>query len=419
MLPALDAFLHADPANAARRLVLEHTREAALEITKSASPNAQAFADKLTSLAESPESWRCGQEAFWLVWYLTDPMAAAKYLVVTRSNQAALTMLAAAKESLLSEPVPRKNALNFIEALIASWTGCPEEVWLAVRDLQVNPPADDSFAKIEGAREILTLPPPEQERVSQQMMDAMRQTVLERMRRLSRRPAPAPQAPQAPVAPVRSQGHARQRRARRARPARAAPSASADPDPEPEPSPEPARRLLTTREAATYCSFKSTSALRKAKHEQRIVAAGSRGGRGTLMWDPAELDRFLRGGAPVTVESDRPGAAPEGVAHGQMENAVELPDRPDAGAGRLETERRRTPRASPDRRPVDRAQEGDQEGLARGGSGHGVPVADRPAGPRAGRPRRSAATEDALRRLRSLGVGVQGRAGTPQERKKR
>ena len=35
MLPALDAWLSADPTNGIRRLVLEHTREAALEMTAS------------------------------------------------------------------------------------------------------------------------------------------------------------------------------------------------------------------------------------------------------------------------------------------------------------------------------------------------------------------------------------------------
>ena len=38
MLPALDAWLSADPTNGIRRLVLEHTREAALEMTASTPP---------------------------------------------------------------------------------------------------------------------------------------------------------------------------------------------------------------------------------------------------------------------------------------------------------------------------------------------------------------------------------------------
>lgn len=64
MLPALDAFLCADPANAPRRLVLDHTRAAAVEMARSASPKTQKFAEKLLSLARSPESWRYGQGAF-------------------------------------------------------------------------------------------------------------------------------------------------------------------------------------------------------------------------------------------------------------------------------------------------------------------------------------------------------------------
>ena len=42
--------------------------------------------------------------------------------------------------------------------------------------------------------------------------------------------------------------------------------------------------FLTTREAAAYCGFKTTGALRKAAREGRIKPAGRRGGSGTWMW---------------------------------------------------------------------------------------------------------------------------------------
>jgi hypothetical protein len=48
--------------------------------------------------------------------------------------------------------------------------------------------------------------------------------------------------------------------------------------------------FLTTREAAAYCGFKTTSALRKAKLEGRIAPVSRRGGRGTLMSCRDSLD---------------------------------------------------------------------------------------------------------------------------------
>lgn len=61
------------------------------------------------------------------------------------------------------------------------------------------------------------------------------------------------------------------------------------------PSPVP-RKYFTTEEAASYCGFKSTGALRTAKLRGQVKPAGRRGGTGPLMWEIAELDRFLTGG---------------------------------------------------------------------------------------------------------------------------
>jgi hypothetical protein len=45
---------------------------------------------------------------------------------------------------------------------------------------------------------------------------------------------------------------------------------------------EDRKPFLTTREAADYCGFKTSGALRKAKLEGHIMPHGRRGGRGTL-----------------------------------------------------------------------------------------------------------------------------------------
>lgn len=53
--------------------------------------------------------------------------------------------------------------------------------------------------------------------------------------------------------------------------------------------------LLTTAEAARYCSFRTLGGLRKAWYDLLVFPAGRRGGRRSLMWNRQELDRFLRG----------------------------------------------------------------------------------------------------------------------------
>jgi hypothetical protein len=71
----------------------------------------------------------------------------------------------------------------------------------------------------------------------------------------------------------------------------------------------PARPLLTTVEAAAYCAFRNPSALRKAHLEGRVFPVGKRGGRGTWMWAIEDLNRFLRGELPGTIEEERSGRA--------------------------------------------------------------------------------------------------------------
>ena len=71
------------------------------------------------------------------------------------------------------------------------------------------------------------------------------------------------------------------------------------------------RTYLTTREAADYCGFKTTGALRKAKLDGRLVPVGRRGGRGTLMWSRESLDRYLHGEVPASLAGGRARTPPE------------------------------------------------------------------------------------------------------------
>ena len=65
---------------------------------------------------------------------------------------------------------------------------------------------------------------------------------------------------------------------------------------------------MTTTEAARYCGFKSTAAIRKAVRDGRLVPLGRRGGTGTYMWSRHALDAFLAGARGAIVPLGRPGA---------------------------------------------------------------------------------------------------------------
>ena len=52
---------------------------------------------------------------------------------------------------------------------------------------------------------------------------------------------------------------------------------------------------MTTAEAARYCGFKTTAAIRKALLDGRLVPLGRRGGKGTYMWSRQALDAFVAG----------------------------------------------------------------------------------------------------------------------------
>src|SRR5690606_17156634 len=128
-------------------------------------------------------------------------------------------------------------------------------------------------------------------------------------------------------------------------------------------------------------------------------------------WSRDELDRFLRGEPPDRIDVDRPGAPPDGEAHGQgqVDQAVEMLDRADARSRRLEAEGRRSSGARPSSGSDDGAHEGDQTRLAGGGSGDRVQMARRRAGPRTSGCRLGAASEAALRRLRELAAEAKNR----------
>ena len=79
------------------------------------------------------------------------------------------------------------------------------------------------------------------------------------------------------------------------------------------------RTFLTTREAAAYVGFKTTSAIRKALLEGRIHPVGRRGGNGPWMFEVSELNRFLRGEPFATVAGEHSGASGLRGHHEEMQ----------------------------------------------------------------------------------------------------
>src|SRR5579871_3495274 len=96
---------------------------------------------------------------------------------------------------------------------------------------------------------------------------------------------------------------------------------------------------MTTTQAARYCGFKTTAAIRKAYGEGRLVPLGKRGGKGTYVWSREALDAFLAGARGAIVPSGRPGAPPEntGGHHGirrQVDHEMEGRNSAEAGETR-------------------------------------------------------------------------------------
>ena len=68
---------------------------------------------------------------------------------------------------------------------------------------------------------------------------------------------------------------------------------------------------MTTAQAARYCGFKTTAAIRKAFGEGRLVPLGRAGRKGTYIWSRQALDAFLAGARGGIVRLGRPGAPPD------------------------------------------------------------------------------------------------------------
>ncbi len=99
----------------------------------------------------------------------------------------------------------------------------------------------------------------------------------------------------------------------------------------------PTLPAMTTAEAARYCGFKSTAAIRKALRDGRLIPIGRRGGTGTYMWSRPALDAFLAGARSGIVPPGRPGANPAqvGGTHGnEMGQAMGQLDSTGAGQTR-------------------------------------------------------------------------------------
>lgn len=80
---------------------------------------------------------------------------------------------------------------------------------------------------------------------------------------------------------------------------------------------EKLKPYLTTLEAAIYCGFRTTGAIRKAVKDGRLVSAGRRGGNGMHVFLRAELDRFLTGTPGARTEPDRLRASSKEGAQGK------------------------------------------------------------------------------------------------------
>ena len=190
MIPPPSPSQPADGVTALRPLVLDNSREgfaAAVQRHPASSPELAASA---AALASTPETWRYAQGDVWLRWVREAPMFAMKHLVLTRDRGAAVEVVETAKRLALLQGLSG-DVLRFIDTLLASWGGCTDELWVVLRDLTADPPTEDPFDDgVADGRALLELPASEQAAVGQRMMDAMRQTVTRRVRRLAR-PAPA------------------------------------------------------------------------------------------------------------------------------------------------------------------------------------------------------------------------------------
>ena len=173
---------------------------------------------------------------------------------------------------------------------------------------------------------------------------------------------------------------------------------------------------MTTAQAARYCGFKTTAAIRKALLDGRLMPLGRRGGTGTYMWSRQALDAFLAGARGGIVPLGRPGAPPTNIGghHGrnEMGREMEILDRAEALAtGGVAPERRWLPGP----RSSDGLSDGQETRNPENGLGHGRGrrVQAAAGGARRG-PQRGGETSisaDALQRIRRIAVRKKGAQG--------
>ena len=178
---------------------------------------------------------------------------------------------------------------------------------------------------------------------------------------------------------------------------------------------------LTTRDAAAYCGFKTTSALRKARLEGRIQPIGRRGGRGTYMWSIDALVRFLRGEPPAILGSERSGAPLHGGADDEEEDGVEVAQGIHGGdgagaAGRVAAKGGRTRRTRPRNGSLDGKAARDHQVASDRGRADGAEVDHGRVQPCSRRSHVSRESAAAVLRLRDIALRAQGGDEGDQER---
>ena len=183
------------------------------------------------------------------------------------------------------------------------------------------------------------------------------------------------------------------------------------------PAPSSTMQFLTTADAARYCGYRTTGALRKAAMEGRIEPVGRRGGTGTLMWRRGDLDHFLCDGRRRTVSGGLAGSASthDGGTHEQVDHALGNHHRADAiearrlaqEGGRVRDSRARQTSAhgSSVRDPIEVPGREPRSGVSRAATAHrGV----------AGQRRRPADLDSIIRRVRRIAAGTKGGEGRDQ-----
>src|SRR5688572_9910271 len=143
------------------------------------------------------------------------------------------------------------------------------------------------------------------------------------------------------------------------------------------------REIYDARAASKYCGFKTPSGLRRARLRGQVTPCGRRG-RGTWLYERAELDRFL--GRGDNVAEERTGTPSRGSADNAREvfprlqhvasgnqTSRDLQDEerrlssPDPSDGSVQSERKGSPART--------AADDDRAGVDLAGPGEGAAVA--------------------------------------------